>query len=177
MHKISPSGLLSTVSWCFDSCPVVLLCVLRSRLLFFVGDASLSLECAFSNLSDLWCWWSWWGTRPELVTWDTSVRRLGKISTNFFPLPGQSHTTSHDSSSEGFGSGFWPSGDTSEKYTAFALTNISWHKSSWIYWIFMSWKSNMAQEWCVAFRNLCVRKRWNIQPDSCLIDLVELWWA
>ena len=51
MSKISPSGLVSNVSWSCDLCPKVSLGVLRSRLLFFVGDAALSFDCAFSNLS------------------------------------------------------------------------------------------------------------------------------
>ena len=44
--EIFPSGLVSNVSWSLYLIPVADLGVLRSRLLFFVGDASLFLLCS-----------------------------------------------------------------------------------------------------------------------------------
>ena len=50
MLKISPSGLGCNGSWFGDLCLGVSLGVLRSRLLFFVGDDSLPVDCVFFEL-------------------------------------------------------------------------------------------------------------------------------
>ena len=54
---------------------------------------------------------------------------------------------------------------------SFSLTQTSWHKSSWFFSIFISWKPNMVQKWSIAFLHLCVRKRWSIQ----IVAWVTLW--
>ena len=102
------SRFLPAVSFCTgssDLCIEVSLGVLRSRLLLFVGDASLSFDAALTNLSapssnvddpgeEL--------GRDCGVTQDSSVRSLFKNRANFAPLPDQLQTLNHYAcSSEG----------------------------------------------------------------------------
>ena len=47
-------------------------------------------------------------------------------------------------------------------FSAFAYSKSSWHKSTKFYWIFMSWESNMIQQWCISFLDLVGWKRWHV---------------
>ena len=87
---------------CFsDLSPKVSLSGLKSRLLFFVGDASLSSVCAFTNLCVpflmlLILVGSSAGTRSQHKALSF---RVGRSQANVAPIPDQSQTLYHDLSS------------------------------------------------------------------------------
>ena len=63
-----------------------------------------------------------------------------------------------------------------------ALPKAPWYTSSWCFWIFISWESNMVQKWCVAFLDHCMTDvdtsrllpEW---PCRALMNIDSSWWT
>ena len=146
MLKISPSGLVCNGSWSGD-------------LHFFVGD---ELFCFTFNVDDL---------GEELggncvVTLDTLPLAV--------PLPDELQTLNNDEFWDG--STACTSDPMATRVRSTLLSCLCCPKTLGtsppdVYWIFISWKPNTVQKWCVAFLNIEMRKRRYIQ----IVVWVTLW--
>ena len=176
MLKFSPSDLVFNLSWSFGSCPRVSLGVLRSRLLFFVGDASPPFDCALSNLSDpplmlMILVRNSAGTRPELCRNTRHTRLLfGTRQANFAPHPDRSQTLSHDGSSKR-GTACTSVRDSAPvaKRLRSTLSSCLCPVQNLLAQVLLILlkihvlKTNRVQHWCAASLSLCMKKRRKIQ--------------
>ena len=122
-------------------------------------------------LISLWGWWSLWRTRTELCRSTRHSRSLSWQNSSAFCTDSRSTTNNRSWWFFQVEVGLvrhvgvrirwrheW------ECFPGFAYSKSSCHKSFRFSWIFMSWRSNMIQQWCVRILSLAfVRQRRKIQ--------------